>query len=108
LNFFLSKFEKRREKMNGLHKEREDELIRKLFYGKVNPDEAKMIVEKLIHLNLKNGDLILLIEILHDYELEGCNWARELKLKAIRKLKNKPKKYWEEKYIKKIIEEYSR
>jgi hypothetical protein len=89
--------------------QKEDELIRKLFYGKLQPEEAKLIAEELLKKALKNGDLIMLIEILFDYELEGQEWAKQLKKKAIKKLKKiEPKTEGERKYIQKIIEEYSR
>jgi hypothetical protein len=89
--------------------QKDDELIRKLFYGKLQPEEAKLIAEELLKKELKNGDLIMLIEILFDYELEGQEWAKQLKKKAIKKLKKiEPKTEGERKYIQKIIEEYSR
>jgi hypothetical protein len=90
--------------------EREDELVRSLFYKKISPNEAKQIAQELLRKErLKNGNLIFLIEILHEYELEGEEWAKELKLKAIKKLKKvHPKSETEKRYIQRVIEEYDR
>jgi hypothetical protein len=86
--------------MNELHK---------LLHGRINADEAESIIRKLIKQELKIGDLVALIEVLHDYEVDGKCWAHELKKQAIRKLKKiEPRADWEKRYIQKIIKEYSR
>ena len=87
----------------------EDELIRRLFYNTVEPEEAKFIAQQLLKKRLKNGNLIILVELLYEYELEGKIWARKLRLKAIRKLKKiHPQSEAERKYIQRVIEEYGR
>jgi hypothetical protein len=100
--------------------DREDELIRVLFYNKIsNPDEVKKIIEELLKKErLRTGNLIFLIELLDEYiglldeyETEGKEWARKLKRKALLKLKKvyqNTKTEGVRKYIQRIIEEYDR
>ncbi len=86
----------------------DQELIHKLWFQRLSLQEKKEICEELLGRKfLSNGNLRLLIEFLHDYDIDGHLWARLLKKKAIERLRKSAQSNKEWEYNEKFIKEYS-